>query len=212
MNWRNDAPALRYADDSSERSGVPSPQRVRVSGPYGQPQLGFSLVELMVVVAITGLLAAVAIPSFMKYVKKAKTAEAPQQLEKLSGAARQYYIEEHHVGASITPEPPQFPGTIGVTPLLSCCDFPGNKCAPSDAEWDLPSWRALKFSMDDPHYFRYQFTSNGVGVDAEYTAEAHADLDCDGVESTFTARGEASDIFGNDITASGNISRQQELE
>jgi type IV pilus assembly protein PilA len=47
---------------------------------------GFTLVELMVVVAIIGLLSAVAIPNFKKYQAKAKTSEAKLQLASLYSA------------------------------------------------------------------------------------------------------------------------------
>ena len=43
-------------------------------------QSGFTLVELMIVVAIIGVLSAVAVPNFKKYQAKAKTSEAKVQL------------------------------------------------------------------------------------------------------------------------------------
>lgn len=47
---------------------------------------GFTLVELMVVVAIVGILSAVAIPNFKKYQAKAKTSEARLQLASIYSA------------------------------------------------------------------------------------------------------------------------------
>lgn len=56
-------------------------------------QAGFSLVELMVVVAIIGILASLAIPSVGKYMAKARQSEAKTQLSSLYTAEKAFYAE-----------------------------------------------------------------------------------------------------------------------
>lgn len=54
---------------------------------------GFTLVELMIVVAIIGILASIAIPNFQKFQSKARSAEAKVQLASAYSAEKSFFIE-----------------------------------------------------------------------------------------------------------------------
>lgn len=149
---------------------------------------GFTLIELMIVVAIIGILAAVAIPAFMKYIRRSKTTEATMNVRRLFDSSLAYYESEHAaVDGSILEK--QFPISTVPHPAGKCCLHPGEKCAPDPAVWDNPTWRALNFSVDDPHYFQYLHTSAGTGSTATFAAAAFGDLDCDSIFSTFSRSG-----------------------
>ena len=62
---------------------------------------GFTLVELMIVVAIIGILAAIAIPNFMKYQARTKQAEPRANLKSLFAAQRSIFVEQDSYVSSL---------------------------------------------------------------------------------------------------------------
>ncbi len=66
---------------------------------------GFTLIELMVVIVIVGILAAVAIPSYSKYVANAKIAEAYSLMDNIGKAQISYYAEhDEFVDLNVSPQ------------------------------------------------------------------------------------------------------------
>jgi type IV pilus assembly protein PilE len=69
---------------------------------------GFTLVELMIVVAIIGILAAIAVPAYSDYVTRGKLVDATTQLSDGRVKLEQYFQDNRtyaNVGAIISPCP-----------------------------------------------------------------------------------------------------------
>ncbi len=66
-------------------------------------QRGFTLIELMIVVLIIGILAAVAVPAYGNYVKRSKIANATSVLSAMRVSMEQYFQDNRtYVGACVT--------------------------------------------------------------------------------------------------------------
>ena len=162
---------------------------------------GFTLVELMIVVAIVGILAALAIYGVRKYMANAKSAEAKNSLGQLTKDASAAYNREHMAAGILADN-----GVAGVSNAIcktaaktvpdAIAKVKGQKYQSAAAEWDDgdkdTGWACLKFSMAEAQYYMYGYkTTVWTGADGDkFDATAEGDLDGDGVSSTFKMQGE----------------------
>jgi prepilin-type N-terminal cleavage/methylation domain-containing protein len=135
---------------------------------------GFTLIELMIVVAIIGILAAVAIPAFMDYMKKSKKSEATLQLNKIMKNDKTYYITNATYVQGTAADLPQ----TGTPCSIAGGHFPVSTAWPGDSVWSQ-----LDFQIDEPCLFNYQYISSSTSA---AQALAQGDLDCDGITITYT--------------------------
>ncbi len=143
---------------------------------------GFTLIELMMAVAILSILSSLAIPWCVRYVRRARAAEAPLAIRKMYDGAVSYFVADR-ADSSGKLMPRRFPGSAGPTPSSPPM---GNKIAVPAGDWKTPQWSALDFTLSEPTRFSFRFDDNGQpGAAAFAQVIAQGDLDGDGVYSLY---------------------------
>jgi len=197
---------------------------------------GFTLIELMIVVAIIGILAAIAIPAFINYIKRSKTSEAPANLKSLFTGASGLYTTGSTAQGLIGRGAATANNTRCYTANLSTMVLGGTESDqkhtlawnPAPAELNEEGFVALNWHLSDPLYYRYEVLSGGMGGvainmfasvtcgdtsmvgDSIYTLQAFGDLDGDGTMSTFELAVGVDE--GNQLYRNAEIFRNLELE
>jgi hypothetical protein len=149
-----------------------SGNRLSVSLDLGSANMGAAVIPM------AGIMAAVAIPAFMDYMKRSKKTEAALQLNRIGKNARRAYAETS-----------QYPvGSAPLTPPQPCCGQPNNHCAAVPALYaSSPVWTALDFQIDEPTLYQYSYRGSADGQ--SFVAQAVGDLDCDGIFITYELAG-----------------------
>ncbi len=169
-----------------------------------------ALIAAAVAVPVLGIMAAIAIPAFTKYVRRSKTSEARVELAKMFSAMSAYHGEHGRCPGGLD-------GNAGLTPPISvnCNAGPKGRCVPGDgypaAAWsDNEAWSAIGFDVPDSHYFHYDLRwSQDESGACQFTAQAFGDLDDDGIFSTYERAGAAD---ANGVHAAAGLYIDQEVE
>ena len=162
-------------------------------------QAGFTLIEIMMVVAILSILAAVAIPRFLDFQLRSRTAEPRLLLGEIQKAMAQFRAA-NDCYMDVAPNPPVVPVGTGV--LFDATISGIDPCTPGG----IINFQDLDLDIGGVLYYQYECAVVGIGADTGFACDAEADLDADGASSVWAI---CSDNDENNVcdgpTNKGNV-------
>ena len=157
----------------------------------------------MIVVAIIGILAAVAIPGFMGYIKSSKTSEAKENLKAIAEGALSYYETEHPSSDGMSATTKLYPkaGAATTTNIPNTAQGVGVKADPgaSAAVITASPWSDMNFKISKPFYYQYSYVNGDK--QSLFGAQANASLSYAN-DSTFQVKGDNCGVVSSIIDAS----------